>query len=150
MLFKDITGWREELEQLQKGAAYKAMYPVAIRNPEHDPKIPRSVILDFAETLLLDVETRDALLAVQRWRQGFAPGAIRDFENDPNYPWEATKLLTDFRHWYELRTGFGPTTGAYLDGEQVADLVLAGTYPGVRCAESEEFLASKYYIDATR
>lgn len=147
-VFKDITGWREELEELRKGPAYKKMYPEVIRNPKDDPLVPLSVILDFVETLLAHEETKEGLLAPERWRKNNPPTVIGrntyfpDPENDPTFPHAASNLVEDFKNWFMLKTGYGPRFPPYFTGMGLATKVLNGEIPGVRSPEAEDYLRS--------
>lgn len=154
-VFKNITGWREELDELRNGPAYKKMYSQGIRNPKDDPLVPLSVILDFVETLLAHEETKEGLLAPERWRKNNPPTVIGrntyfpDPENDPTFPHAASKRVNDFEKWFMLKTGFGPRWDAYGHGRILAGKILRGEIPGVRSPEAEAYLreAAKIHLD---
>lgn len=145
-VFKDITGWRDELEEFRNGPAYKKMYPTMIRDPKDDPLVPLSVILDFVETLLAHEELREGLLAPDRWRKNNPPTVIGrntyfpDPENDPTFPHAASNLVNDFKSWFMLKTGYGPRWGPYFTGLDLAVLILNGEIPGARSTEADAYL----------
>ena len=66
--FDDITGWQEELEKLRKSDVYTKLYgkPGAY-STRPSPKIPLSVLYDYAELLLKHDETRNAVIALKEW-----------------------------------------------------------------------------------
>ncbi len=139
-LFRDISGWREELNELQKGSAYKNMYPKSIRNPQFDPLVPKSTVLDFVETLLAHEETRKALLDLNRWHKANPPETNPDPENDRTFPHKAANLQSDFSHWFMLKTGFGPRIGPYIHALNLTVLILNGDIPDARSAEADDYL----------
>lgn len=147
-VFKDIAGWREELKEFQSGPVYKKMYPTTIRDPKDDPLVPKSVILDFVETLLTHEETRNALRDLDRWHKANPPETNPDPDNDPTFP-QTSRLQYDFLNWYMLKTGYGPRFQPYFSGLSLAVLILNGEIPDVRSAEADAYLrkAEKLHID---
>ncbi|PPD28808.1 MAG: hypothetical protein CTY20_08685 [Hyphomicrobium sp.] len=151
-VFKDIGGWREELEQLRNGPAYKTLYKQKIWNPKGDPLIPKSVILDFVETLLAHEETRKALLDLNRWHKANPPETNPDPDNDPTFPHNAANLQTEFLHWYMLKTGAGPRSSPFFTGLDIAVQILNCEIPDIRSSEAETYLrrTAKIHIDFDR
>lgn len=149
-VFKDISGWREELEELRNGPVYQAMYPPD-RLPKDEPRVPVSAILDFAETLLLNAETREARTILDQWYKDNPLGEGQNFYDidKPTFPHDKSDLLSEFALWYILKTGFGPKTLAYHSGSNLASQILQGNIPDVRTEQARQYLKDldQYSID---
>ena len=154
-VFRDIAGWREELEELLNGPAFSAMYPPN-RLPKDEPRVPLSAILDFTETLLLNAETREALTIFYKWYEDHPLGDrthydIRELNNDPTFPHDKSDLLhRDFPRWYILKTGFGPRKDVYHTGCSLASEILQGNIPNVRSEQARQYLkesTNEYSVD---
>jgi hypothetical protein len=148
-VFKDISGWREELEELRNSPVYQAMYPKTHGLPRKDPLIPLSAILDFTETLLLNAETREAVIIRDKWYEDNPLGDrthydINELDTDPTYPHDKSQLLySDFPLWYILKTGFGPTTHSYFNGIDLALQILQEKIPNVRSEQARQYLKDR-------
>ena len=153
-VFKDISGWREELNELSTGPAYKAMFPHGSRDPNDDPLLPLSAVLDYVETLLANAETREAILDLYKWHDAhpLKDGEYNDIGNDPTFPHDLSRLLSDFALWFKLKTGFGPRGYPYVLGPALAIKILKGEIPEVRCDEAVQFMKdhSRMHLDFNR
>ena len=142
-VFNDITGWREELNKLRNSDAITKLHGTGTMRVGPDPKIPLSVLFDYAETLLKHEEMREALIAIRKWSAKQTEDFL-DAENDPTYPHMASELLSEFVYWYQRKTGYGPNWWAYKShGGQLATRTILREFSSVRGLEARQYILDK-------
>lgn len=150
----EIEGWREELEKLHKGPAYKELYPTPTWTGRGTP-IPLSLFYDYVETLLAHQELQNALAEIVEWgKVDLTPDEELNIDTDPRVPRAAYSTLRDFTLWFNLKNPFGPYPARYQDyGKNVALSLIKRELPDLRCQQAQDaiiFVADKGIIDLTR
>jgi hypothetical protein len=136
--FKDMTGWRDELQAWHKTDDYKRRPKVRIANPV---VVPVSRIKEFIELEMKNPECAAAHEAIRKWHDE-NPGKI-PFEDEVNYPKYASAILSDFRSWYLWKVGIPNDGISFTVALGALSKVRDGSISSVHSPEFLSYLKSR-------
>ncbi|MEM9632971.1 MAG: hypothetical protein AAGA50_16690 [Pseudomonadota bacterium] len=143
---EDITGWRDELRQLEENEEYMDQRSEKFMDAL-ELKTPLSDVLKFMEIVAGDEELRDAVEQSAVWDKVIMATEGGMHRTHPRYsecPHEALGTLRKFNDWYCWKGGYEPVSAFDLAGFGTLMDVLDGRLPAIRSAETINYILQEY------
>ena len=135
----DITGWREELDELRQSDAYVIGWADNEFGEVWKP-VPISKVHEFAELVLSNEELRHCLTEVNKWYQEDPERTcIADDENN-TYPISADSKVYEFYEWFLLKNGLGPNSEVGRTGFMTCLAVESGFFNSTTSNEAIAYM----------
>jgi hypothetical protein len=145
--FDDITGWREELNELEERHDDEWVAYVNWFMNSDWPLAPASQVLHCVDVMLNNDDTHKAVTQIAAWRDLMdAKGPFED--DDPEmeqYPESAVELTNKFWRWFCWKAGYKPVGFAFRSAAlTMACLIVQGQLPGTQAQETRDQLLEQY------
>jgi len=146
--FKDMTGWREELEAWRLTDGYKKnqewYYSVC------EDLVPVSYLIELVDLLLRNDECLGAYKEVEAWESE----KLRTNDNNrDDYPGFALSTLSEFKNWYLFQKSLRPNQPAFRRAMDLAELIRNGEISAAQSPGAIEYLKQNHgdrFIDFER